>query len=250
MVFQSAHQVVAITLFVAHSHVVEAAEATPYTHVTSPEKRSGKTRVLEAVEFLVRRPIRALDLSEAALYRIIQRDCPTLLWDEIDVVFRRRENEGRRGLLNGGYRRGAKVYRSNERGHLQEFAVFSPKMMAGIGELPDTVADRAIRIRLERRAPGEAVSKLRRREASKEAEPILRALEIWASPDTIETLGAARPQPPEGLNDRAEDAWEILFAIADMAGGEWPGRARRAALELSGDDTSAQSLGVRLLADV
>ena len=45
--------------------------------------------------------------------------------------------------------------------------------------------------------------------------------------------------------------WEPLLAIADLAGGEWPSRARRAATILSGrasvdDDT----LAIRLLVDV
>jgi hypothetical protein len=39
---------------------------------------------------------------------------------------------------------------------------------------------------------------------------------------------------PYGLNDRACDNWSPLLAIADLAGGEWPQRARAAALDLSG----------------
>jgi hypothetical protein len=35
---------------------------------------------------------------------------------------------------------------------------------------------------------------------------------------------------PSGLNDRAGEIWEPLLALADLAGGAWPGRAREAAL--------------------
>ena len=64
-----------------------------------------------------------------------------------------------------------------------------------------------------------------------------------------ETLADARPQTPEGLSDRAQDAWEPLLAIADLASGDWPDRARRAAVALSGNrDVDEEEIGVRLLA--
>jgi hypothetical protein len=59
---------------------------------------------------------------------------------------------------------------------VDELEVFGPKAIAGIGKLPDTVADRAIPIRLKRRAPGEVVAQFRRRLADAEAnaiEPVL-----------------------------------------------------------------------------
>jgi uncharacterized protein DUF3631 len=47
---------------------------------------------------------------------------------------------------------------------------------------------------------------------------------------------------PDALHDRAQDNWEPLIAIADLAGGGWPKLARDAASALSGavdpgDDT-------------
>jgi hypothetical protein len=39
----------------------------------------------------------------------------------------------------------------------------------------------------------------------------------------------------KALNDRAADNWEPLFAIADLAGDEWPRLARTAAVKLSAD---------------
>jgi hypothetical protein len=55
------------------------------------------------------------------------------------------------------------------------------------------------------------------------------------------------------LEDRAADTWEPLIAIADLAGGDWPTRARTAAATMAAaeaqqeEDTSAS---VRLLADL
>ena len=55
---------------------------------------------------------------------------------------------------------------------------------------------------------------------------------------------------PSELNDRQQDGWRKLFAIADLAGGDWPERARSAALILSQDDEAHNSDGVQLLADL
>ena len=55
---------------------------------------------------------------------------------------------------------------------------------------------------------------------------------------------------PIGITDRPADTWEPLLAIADVAGDEWPERARRAAVRLNDERQAADpSLGVRLLAD-
>jgi len=61
----------------------------------------------------------------------------------------------------------------------------------------------------------------------------------------------SEPALPEELFDRAADIWEPLFAIADLAGGDWPERSRAAALVLSaGVNVEDASLGVMLLKDI
>ena len=61
---------------------------------------------------------------------------------------------------------------------------------------------------------------------------------------------AARPEMPTGIEDRDADMWEPLLAIADAAGGDWPNRARDAAVELVGAAKEAEpSLGIKVLAD-
>jgi hypothetical protein len=131
---------------------------------------------------------------------------------------------------------------------LVEFDAFGPKAFAGIGTIPDTLRDRSILIELRRRAPSEALARYRRRDAEPEAAPIREALiEALAGLD----LDGRRPDIPGDLDDRAADGWEPLLAIADAAGGEWPTRARRAAVALSGDRAADdESRGVRLLADI
>jgi putative DNA primase/helicase len=52
------------------------------------------------------------------------------------------------------------------------------------------------------------------------------------------------------LNDRAADNWPPLLAIADLAGGTWPTRARNAACLLSGEGHDSTSVTIELLADI
>ena len=56
---------------------------------------------------------------------------------------------------------------------------------------------------------------------------------------------------PAGVEDRDADIWETLLAVADMAGGDWPKLARRAAIELVKAAREIEpSLNIRLLADL
>ncbi len=244
-------QVDAIALWTAHTHAFGAAQSTPYLAISSAEKRSGKTRLLEVLDGLVARPWSTGRTSAAALVRMIDKEAPTLLLDESDAAFGgyKEYAEALRGILNTGHRRGgcASLCVGSE---VRDFNTFSPKAIAGIGRLPDTVVDRAIPIAMRRRAPGEAVEPFRNRTAVTATQPLRDALAAWAV-DAVALLTDAEPSIPDALDDRAADGWEPLLAIADLAGGEWPLRARAAALALStGIARDDDSIGVRLLSDV
>lgn len=243
----------AITLWTAHTHAVEAADTTPYLAVTSAVKRSGKTRLREVLELLVREPLAASNISEAALFRAVRKLMPTLLLDEADAVFSAKNREDLRGMLNAGYRRGAVVLRMGgvSKTELEPFPVFCPKAFFGIGDfLPDTLSDRALHIRLERRLREESIERFRAREVTPEGHLLRDRLADWLEPQ-IDRLRAARPELPEELDDRAQDSWEPLFAIADLAGADWPHRAREAALALTtGDEREDDSLSTQVLRDI
>ena len=104
---------VAVALSVLHTWAIEGAHATPYLVVVSPERRTGKSRLLEVLTLLVRSPWHTVGTSEAALFRKINQDTPTVLLDEIDGVFgsSSERTEPLRAILNGGNRRGATVTR-------------------------------------------------------------------------------------------------------------------------------------------
>lgn len=254
VIFRTPVQRTAVALWVAHAHAFEAAEVTPYLHVHSAEMESGKTRLLEVLEWVVPRPWHVIGPSEAVLFRKIAQEVPTLLFDEVDTIFRGAKSRtpeaaGLRQVLNAGYRRSGVVPRCSGKDKIElvDFRVFCPKALSGIGAvLPGTVASRCIPIVLARRTKAEVVAKFKQRTIRAETALLKRALTRWAS-TAVEALRGAEPAMPEGLRDRAEEVWEPLVAIADLAGDDWPARARQAAWELNGDSADSESIGVQLL---
>jgi hypothetical protein len=109
-----------------------------------------------------------------------------------------------------------------------KFSCWCPKVMAAIGRLPETLADRCIVIRMQRKMWDEECDWLR----SLDATVLVRKCARFAR-DNASAIGSARPEIPESLNDRAGDIWEPLFALADLAGGDWPKKAREAAVALN-----------------
>jgi Protein of unknown function (DUF3631) len=247
--FTSEHEPVAVALWVAHAHIVDIFETSPILAVTSAEMRSGKTRLLDCLELVVPAPFRVVTPSEAVVYTVLaQRPRPTMLLDEADAIFGPRtaeRYEGLRAILNAGNRQGTPVLRVKLEGRRREvdaFDVFGPKAIAGIGDLPPTVTDRSIVIRMKRRAPSETVAKFRTRSARAEAERIV----LDWSTITVEPIADV----PDELQDRAADSWEPLLAVADAAGGSWPSVARMAAVALGSDEDAPASVGMRLLAEI
>jgi hypothetical protein len=82
-----------------------------------------------------------------------------------------------------------------------------------------------------------------------ELAPLRSRIERWAG-DSFAALTEARPAALDGLNDRAFDNWTPLLAIADLAGGEWPGAARQAAMAMSPAEPDDENLPVALLRDL
>jgi len=237
----------AVALWALVTHCVETVDCAPLLAITSPEKRCGKTTLLALLDKIVARPLPISNVTAAALFRVIAHHQPTLLIDEADTFLK--DNDELRGILNSGYTHStAFVLRVVGDEHEPRcFSTWGFKAIACIGTLPPTLADRSIEIRLARKHPGESAEKLR--ESSDQDWQQLRERLLRFSQDAAPAVKSARPQIPVALHDRAADSWAALFALADIAGGPWPERARQAALALSAE-SGDQSLAVGLLADI
>src|SRR5262249_30087310 len=150
--------------------------------------------------------------------------------------------------LNAGYLRGGQVIRTVGDDHEPRmFSCFAPVALAPIRKLPDTIEDRSISVTLRPPTKTENVTPLPfapLQQLAPTAGPRQRSAD-----DNRQAIEAADPAVPEALNDRMADCWRVLLAIADLSGGEWPQRARAAALALSRDNNS-ETIGTLLLGDI
>jgi Protein of unknown function (DUF3631) len=236
----------ATALWVVAAYAFDAFTIFPRLLVTAPEKRCGKTTLLDVLSRLVPKPLGTSNITAAALFRVIEAVRPTLLLDEADTYAR--GNEELRGVLNAGHRHDGAVIRTVGDDHEpRQFSAWAPVALAAIGGLPGTVEDRSVIIGLRRRRPDEAVAPLRL-DRTGELDELARKVVRWSA-DHAGELGQADPAMPAVIINRAADNWRPLIAVADLAGGEWTQRARDAAAELSGGD-DLESIRVTLLADI
>lgn len=253
--FPDVHAENATTLWVAATHAIPCWNAAPRLVVNSPQKRCGKSRLLDVIGCTCHESLATSNATVAAIFR--SRDGiapPTLIFDEADAIFGTKkaaeQHEDLRALLNAGYQRGKPVLRCVNL-IPATFPVFAMAALAGIGNcFRDTITDRAINITLRRRARSETVSSFR----SRRDEPALHVLRdrliCWIQPLAVD-LEKAEPKMP--VEDRAADTWEPMIAIADAAGGDWPERARAACIALvkgAEEADEEQSLGTTLLVDI
>jgi len=238
----------AVALWVAMTWFIDEIEVAPLAVITAPEKRCGKSLLLSLLGRISARAITASNISPAALFRTIDAWSPTLLIDEADAFMK--DNEELRGLLNSGHTRdSAYVIRTvGDNFTPTRFNTWGAKALAGIGHLADTLMDRAVILELRRKLPHEQVERIRYAESGLFDE--LRSKLGRFSEDYRENVRQARPPLPNSLNDRAQDNWEPLLAIAMIAGDEWLKIGTTAALKLSGGESASQTVGVELLSDI
>jgi putative DNA primase/helicase len=235
-------------LWIAHTHCYKVFTHTPRLNASSAERNSGKTTLRDVCAEFVARPLLTENTTCAVLFRLVHAQAPTLFADEYDAWLK--DNEELRGLLNAGHRRGAIVHRCEGDGFaVRGFSVFAPVMLCGIGALPGTLHDRSIVIRLPRAKRGEIKARFDPRHVEVENE-LCRKLARWVA-DNRERIAACEPRLPEGMFNRVADNWRPLFAIAEVAGGNWPQRCANAYSKLqSSEFEDAETLRVGLLTDI
>jgi putative DNA primase/helicase len=233
-------------LWVVHSYLLDNFGISPRLAITSPEKQCGKTTLLDVLACLVWRRLPTANVTAAAIFRVVDKARPTLLIDEADTFLP--DNEELRGILNAGHRRGGFVTRTVGDDHEpRQFSTYSACALALIGHLPSTLTDRSVSIELRRRRQDESVETFRL-EKTGHLDRLARRAARWAA-DNADRVRGVDPDMPDGLYNRTADNWRPLLAIADTAGGEWPGRARRAS-DAARAGSNERSAKVLLLGDI
>ena len=241
----------AIALWVVMTWVHDRLEVAPFMNVTSAVKRSGKSTLADVLGALVYRPLATSGrITAAPLFRLIERDGPTLILDEADTFMR--DDPELAGIINGSQRRSAAYVIRCEGDKFEpvRFSTWSPKAILGIGNLPDTVTDRSIVINLERKSAGEQITLWRHRDRAAISE-LQSKIARWVE-DRRGAIISNLPAVafPSGLDDRQQDSWEPLIAIAEAASGDWPERAQHACTGLCASSDDKESVKELLLADL
>jgi hypothetical protein len=251
------HTALPLALWVMMTYTFNSFEAVPYLAITSPTPGCGKTRLLECLELLVSNPRRASNVSEAALFRTIDKFSPTLLLDEGETLSGKSERaEYLVQIINAGNRMGAVVGRCVGEGanqDIKEFSVFCPKVLAGIGSFPRTITDRAIMIAMQRRKESETVSRFLYGKVKPKGKLLSEMAVAFASSRREEIAAAFQGVDLTFISDRDAEAWSPLFAILSVAAPERLNELRACAEYLTrakSANAEDDSLALRLLADM
>ncbi len=237
----------AIVLWSFSTWFIDAWQIMPHLFFRSLAKGSGKTKALQIVEAFSARSYVCSNITSAALFRVIEKHSPTLILDEVDRYLAAKDELN--GIMNAGHtRRTATVTRLEERDGdyiPRKFNVFGGKCMAGIGKQLDTMMDRSIIIKMEKRLQDESVTKLPLTFFENQNE-LRRKIARFAE-DKKRNAMSITPDVPNLGNDRAQDNWLPLFIVADLIGSHWPERclaAYRRIEAISAEDAKEQELVV------
>jgi hypothetical protein len=244
----------AVACWVAAAHLHGCWDRFPHLSINSPEKRCGKTTLLEVLTTIVPSPLFTSNISPAALFRMIAKEHNTLLFDEAQSLLRRgsESSEVMLEILNAGITRNASVRRCGSKRddyQVEAFGIYSPKVFALIGTTPSVLADRSLPVHLERRLPDETVLPNRSRIRDPRGAEVKNRLVLFASEyeDTVIAVYNAL-DGYDLANARMADLLMPLQAVASIDGTHLDLLERYAlSLDERDRDVLSQSDSVKLL---
>jgi hypothetical protein len=243
------HERTALVLWSLATYGYDHYRIFPRLLAISPERRCGKTTLLEVVGALCRNTVQASNLTPAILSRIkkIVAD-PTLLIDEADTFIKNADGDIK-GLINSGHTKsGAQVLKCVGDSHEpQVFDTWHPMAIASIGALEDTIMDRSVIINLRRKLPSENVKRVHSGLSSEWLEWRSKVLR-WFLDNPTAFDDANQIEPAYRGNDRAIDNWVSLFTLAKAIDETWYSRCEAAYQELVNE--VEMELPTRLLSDI
>ena len=238
----------AITLWCLASYNINCFRILPRLAITSPEKRCGKSTVLDLIEAFSHKALITSNMTSATIFRLIDKEQPTLIIDEADTFVANGSSE-MTGIINSGHAESrANIARCVGDGNdVKVFSTWAPMVLAAIGSLPSTIMDRSVIITLRRKLSSESSLRIDvslKKNALNVREDLLR----WSLDNTKEIINN-HVEPPNLGNDRAVDNWLPIFTIASLVSDAWLKKCEDAYTLLT-DHGDEIELSTSLLADI
>ncbi|MFI5338916.1 MAG: DUF3854 domain-containing protein [Candidatus Methylomirabilales bacterium] len=220
-----------VASWILGTYTVQAFRVFPYLIATSPAKRCGKTRLLEILHLLAfnASPVET-NPTEAVLLREPEVSGGAILLDEME---RLAKTDSERyslllSILNVGFTKGATVPRMEmvpgQPPRLRYFGVYAPRAIATIARMAATLEDRSIILQIPRKRREEPLDRFSPRVLGGEAQELRNRAASWALSHASELISTYETTGTVGgfsdLDDRQQDLWEPLYAIAELAAGE------------------------------
>lgn len=222
------------------THTWPTFDCFPYLVITAYVKRAGKTRLMELCTKLASNGRTFSPDSTASMFRSLKEGQSTMFMDEAEKL--NQEQHPAREFLNKGYKRGQTITRFIG-GEVVDFECYCPKAFVLIGDVYDTLRDRSIMVTMRRRTPLESTSENKYRDAvATEEGAVIR--------DNIHALIEAKQGDIENsystmntlsfLNDRDEELWTPLFALARVICPERLDELTKAAVDIATEKTGTK----------
>lgn len=210
----------AIALWCLASYDINLFRIYPKLTIYSPEKRCGKSTVLDLIEAFAYKTLVTSNMSPASIYRVINKQQPTLIMDEADTYVQGGSSE-LTGIINSGHSKSkAFVTRCKPKSlDVERFSTWTPMVLASIGKLPPTIMDRSVVIKLRRKTMQEIVERIPQ-DIGDQTKNIKVDLEQWIKVNS-NSIKNNTIEPEYLGNDRAVDNWLPLFAIANQVSDRW-----------------------------
>jgi putative DNA primase/helicase len=239
-----------IALWCIYSHGFDLFPVAPRLGIRAATAECGKTETLRRLKRFVNRPLECDGLTAAVFFRVIDASRPTFLLDELDNMLPE-DKSAMLGAMNSGYsRKGRQLRCIGDNNEVRAFRTFAPFVYAMVGKPTGTFDSRTIAIELRRATPERARTLLSLEdedEEDKRLSDLGRKAARWVA-DNRDQLAKIRPDMGALVNRPAMN-WRPIYAVAELAGGDWPERARKAA-EAAARTRSDHDIKVELIIDI
>jgi hypothetical protein len=237
-VFPTEHDLTTVVLWAGAAHFMDVLSSSPRLLLVSPEPGSGKSNVLKFLKCITPYAVRTENATPAWVYhqmdqcRRLDGARPTIMLDEFDCLFTAgKDNYEMRKIIDAGAYLGGTVDRHIGK-HNVSYDVFGAMALAGnmlASDVPRAIRSRSLCVQMQRAGKGQVPKRWYGRRSPAEVGPLYAPLERWA--EFVHGLAKEyQPVLPEEIWSRDADNWTALLVVSDLAGGDWPQRARAAAV--------------------